>query len=211
LIPQLEKMDAGDVRKAYKRWAPVYDATFGRLVQAGVRQTVRRANDFSGRLLEVGVGTGLALPQYGDQLQVTGIDLSAEMLAKAHKRVAKAKRNNIEALIEMDATAQSFADASFDVAVAMYVLTVVPDPAKVMHELARITKSGGTVLVANHFSVENGLRGVIEKAAAKHATTLGWRPEFPIDTVLVSDQLRLTSIKQLKPMGFFTLLEFKRV
>jgi phosphatidylethanolamine/phosphatidyl-N-methylethanolamine N-methyltransferase len=109
----------------------------------------------------------------------------------------------------MDAGNLRFPAESFDVAIAFYVLTVVPDPAKVVHELARVTKPGGTVLIVNHFSVENGLRGAIEKGMAKHATKLRWRPEFPIDTLLVSEKLRLVSIRLVKPMGFFTLLEFK--
>jgi phosphatidylethanolamine/phosphatidyl-N-methylethanolamine N-methyltransferase len=206
----LQKMDANDVRKAYKRWAPVYDATFGKLVRAGVKQATARANNFAGKLLDVGVGTGLALPYYGPQLSVTGIDLSAEMLARARARVEKAGNTNIEALLEMDAGELEFPDQQFDLTVAMYVLTVVPDPLKVMRELARVTKVEGTVLIVNHFSVDSGLRGTVEKSFAKHATKLGWRPEFPVDTVLVSDKLRLTSIRTIKPMGLFTMLEFRR-
>ena len=208
---QLQKMDENDVRTAYRRWAPVYDATFGKLVTAGMRHATKQANRFSGRLLDVGVGTGLALPHYGPQLSVTGIDLSIEMLERARARIKKSHVTNIEALLEMDAGNLRFPAESFDVAIASYVLTVVPDPAKVVHELARVTKPGGTVLIVNHFSVENGLRGAIEKGMAKHATKLGWRPEFPIDTLLVSEKLRLVSIRPVKPMGFFTLLEFKRM
>ena len=209
--PQLQKMDENDVRTAYRRWAPVYDATFGKLVTAGMRHATKQANRFSGRLLDVGVGTGLALPHYGPQLSVTGVDLSIEMLDRARARIKKSHATNIEALLEMDAGNLRFPAESFDVAIASYVLTVVPDPAKVVHELARVTKPGGTVLIVNHFSVENGLRGAIEKGMAKHATKLGWRPEFPIDTLLVSEKLRLVSIRPVKPMGFFTLLEFKRM
>lgn len=209
--PQLQKMDENDVRTAYRRWAPVYDATFGKLVTAGMRHATKQANRFSGRLLDVGVGTGLALPHYGPQLSVTGIDLSIEMLERARARIKKSHATNIEALLEMDAGSLRFPAESFDVAIASYVLTVVPDPAKVIHELARVTKPGGTVLIVNHFSVENGLRAAIEKGMAKHATKLGWRPEFPIDTLLVSEKLRLVSIRPVKPMGFFTLLEFKRM
>ena len=209
--PQLQKMDENDVRTAYRRWAPVYDATFGKLVTAGMRHATKQANRFSGRLLDVGVGTGLALPHYGPQLSVTGVDLSIEMLERARARIKKSHATNIEALLEMDAGNLRFPAESFDVAIASYVLTVVPDPAKVVHELARVTKPGGTVLIVNHFSVENGLRGAIEKGMAKHATKLGWRPEFPIDTLLVSEKLRLVSIRPVKPMGFFTLLEFKRM
>ena len=207
---KLRDMHAGDVINAYRRWAPVYDATFGRLVRAGVKQATTRANAFSGRLLEAGVGTGLALQHYGPQLSVTGVDLSLDMLKRAHIRAGKAGAHNIEALLEMDVCNLSFADASFDIATAMYVLTVVPDPQKAMAELARVTKTGGTVIVVNHFSVETGMRGAIEKGLAKHASKLGWRPEFPIDTVLACDKLRLVSIKTVKPLGFFTMLEFRR-
>lgn len=206
----LQHMDEDDVRRAYKRWAPVYDATFGKLVRAGMRSTVKEANKFSGRLLDAGVGTGLSLPYYEPHLRVTGIDLSAEMLKRAKLRVAKAKCKNIELLLEMDAGQLGFPDESFDIAVAMYVLTVVPEPQKVIEELARVTKVGGTVIIVNHFSVENGLRSVIEKGFAKHATKLGWRPEFPIETVLCSEKLRLRRIHALKPLGFFTYLEFVR-
>ncbi len=208
---QLEKMDENDVRAAYRRWAPVYDATFGRLVKAGMRQATKQANNYSGRLLDVGVGTGLALPHYGPQLSVTGVDLSGEMLERAKTRVKKARSANIEALLEMDASHLKFADETFDIVMATYVLTVVPDPVKVVEELARVTKPGGTVIIVNHFSVENGLRGAIEKGFAKHATKLGWRPEFPLDTLLVCERLRLVSIRPVKPLGFFTLLEFKRM
>ena len=208
---KLRDMSAGEVIKAYKRWAPVYDATFGRIVKAGVKQATARANGFSGRLLEAGVGTGLALPHYGPQLSVTGIDLSSDMLRLAQLRTQKAGAKNIEALVEMDACNMSFADASFDIAVAMFVLTVVPEPQKAMAELARVTKPGGTVLVVNHFSVGGGVRGAIEKGLAKHATKLGWRPEFPLDTVLACEKLRLVSLKTIRPMDFFTMLEFRRI
>jgi phosphatidylethanolamine/phosphatidyl-N-methylethanolamine N-methyltransferase len=208
---QLQKLDENDVRKAYKRWAPVYDAVFGKIVEAGVKQAASRANAFSGKLLEVGVGTGLALRHYGPHLKVTGIDLSTDMLNLARKRMKKSNHSNIEALLEMDATSLAFQDNHFDIVVASYVLTVVPNPVKVIHELARVTKPGGIVLIVNHFSVENGLRGAIEKSLAKHAPKLGWRSEFRYETLLVSERLLLTSIQPVKPLGFFTMLEFRKL
>jgi phosphatidylethanolamine/phosphatidyl-N-methylethanolamine N-methyltransferase len=208
---QLQKLDENDVRKAYKRWAPVYDAVFGKIVEAGVKQAASRANAFSGKLLEVGVGTGLALRHYGPHLKVTGIDLSTDMLKLARKRMKKSNHSNIEALLEMDATSLAFQDNHFDIVVASYVLTVVPNPVKVIHELARVTKPGGIVLIVNHFSVENGLRGAIEKSLAKHAPKLGWRSEFRYETLLASERLKLTSIKPVKPLGFFTMLEFRKL
>ena len=206
----LAAIDVSDVREAYRPWAPVYDRTFGKFVEAAVRVVTARANQFSGRLLEAGVGTGLALPHYGPSLRVTGIDLSPDMLARARGRVAKHGQSNIEALLEMDATALEFADHSFDVTAAMFVMTVVPDPAAVMRELARVTKPGGTVLICNHFSVEDGLRGALERGLARYASRLGWRPEFPVETILVCDDLELVSRSAVKPFGFFTLLEFRK-
>jgi phosphatidylethanolamine/phosphatidyl-N-methylethanolamine N-methyltransferase len=207
---KLAEIDHGDVRRAYKRWAPIYDQTFGKLAEAGIRQAVGRANQYSGRLLEIGAGTGLALPLYRPELRITGIDLSPDMLGRARERVAKAGLRNIEALLEMDAQRLDFPDASFDVTMAMYVMTVVPDPAAVMHEIARVTRPGGTVIVVNHFSVDKGLRGAIEKRMAGFSDVLGFRTEFPIETLMVSDQLRLVGKRPIRPFGFFTLLEFKR-
>jgi phosphatidylethanolamine/phosphatidyl-N-methylethanolamine N-methyltransferase len=207
---QLAAIAASDVRQAYRRWAPVYDNTFGRLVEAAARSVTARANHFSGRLLEAGVGTGLALPHYGPSLSVTGIDLSPDMLARARERVAKAGQGNVEALLEMDATALTFPGHSFDVSVAMFVMTVVPDPAAAMRELACVTRPGGTLLICNHFSVEEGLRGALERGLSRYAARLGWRPEFPVEAILVSEDLLLVSRTPVRPFGFFTLLEFRK-
>ncbi len=157
----------------------------------------------------MGVGTGLALPHYASHLRVTGNRPLCRHAGEGEGRVAEAGVTNVEELLEMDATSMDFADARFDVATAMYVMTVVPDPAAVMHEMARVVKPGGTVLVASHFSTQ-GLTGVIERGLARQASRLGWRPEFPIDAVLVSEKLRLVSLRPIKPFGFFSLLEFRR-
>jgi phosphatidylethanolamine/phosphatidyl-N-methylethanolamine N-methyltransferase len=163
---KLAEIDADAIVRAYKRWAPVYDKLFGRFVDAGIKQTAAAVNRCNGRLLEVGVGTGLALPHYKPSLRVTGIDLSSDMLEKAQQRIARDNLRNVEVLREMDATEMEFPDASFDISVALYVLTVVPDPQAVMHEMARVTRPGGTVIVANHFSIDKGLRGAVEKRLA---------------------------------------------
>lgn len=207
---KLAEIDNDDVQQAYRRWAPFYDKSFGKFAEAAVQQVTARANQFNGQLLEAGVGTGLALPHYKSSLQVTGIDLSPHMLSRARERLEKAGRNNVEALLEMDATALCFADGTFDVSVAMFVMTVVPEPVKVMHELARVTKPGGRVLICNHFSVEKGLRAVVEKKLARFASKLGWRAEFPVEALLVSEKLELITMTGVKPFGFFTFLEFRK-
>jgi phosphatidylethanolamine/phosphatidyl-N-methylethanolamine N-methyltransferase len=206
----LAEIDNCDVMRAYRRWAPVYDATFGKVVEAGVKQATATINIYYGRVLEVGVGTGLSLPFYKNSLEVTGIDLSPDMLARARERAQKRDLRNVE-LMEMDATALEFADESFDIATAMFVMTVVPDPEKVMNELIRVTKPGGQIVIVNHFSIDKGLRAVVEKRLARFSDILGWRPEFPVETLMVSGKLELAERRPLRPFGFFTLLRFQRL
>jgi phosphatidylethanolamine/phosphatidyl-N-methylethanolamine N-methyltransferase len=201
-------MDAASVRHAYRRWAPVYDFTFGLVAEAGRRHAVSIINRRKGRVLEVGVGTGLSLPCYGEHLTITGIDLSPEMLAKARDKVARKQLRNVVALHEMDAAALAFPDESFDTVVAMYVMTVVPDPERVMRELERVCAPGGEVILVNHFSQEEGLRGFLERKLAPFADLIGWRPVFEIDQVLVCEDLRLAERLSLRPFGLFTMLRF---
>lgn len=201
-------MDAASVRHAYRRWAPVYDFTFGLIAEAGRKHAVRIVNRRKGRVLEVGVGTGLSLPCYADRLTITGIDLSPEMLAKAREKVERKKLANVVALHEMDAGALAFPDESFDTVVAMYVMTVVPRPERVMRELERVCAPGGEVILVNHFSQEEGIRGWLESKLAPFGDLLGWRPVFEIDRVLVCEDLRLAERLSLRPFGLFTMLRF---
>lgn len=204
-------MDLSAVRRAYKRWAPVYDNTFGVVAAAGRREAVKLINQRRGNVLEVGVGTGLSLPHYAPYLKVTGIDLSPEMLEKARMRVAKAGLLNIEALYEMDAAQLDFADDTFNTVVAMYVMTVVPDPDKVMAELERVCAPGGEVIVVNHFSQDRGVRGWVERKMAPYSERLGWHPLFPIDRVMIRPNLALIERKPLWPSGLFTLVRFRKL
>jgi phosphatidylethanolamine/phosphatidyl-N-methylethanolamine N-methyltransferase len=151
-----------------------------------------------------------SLPYYKHSLNVTGIDLSPDMLMRARERAQKRNLRHVE-LVEMDATALGFADKSFDVTAAMFVMTVVPDPVKVMNELIRVTKPGGHILIVNHFSIDKGLRAVVEKRLARFSDLLGWRPDFPVETLMVSGNLKLEERRALKPFGFFTLLRFQRL
>src|SRR3984957_10514034 len=172
-------LDADDVRDAYRRWAGVYDVVFGGVSAIGRRRAVGLANRMPGsRVLEVGVGTGLALPRYLPAKRITGIDLSAEMLAQAEKRVAGMGITNVEDLREMDAEATDFEDASFDIAVAMFVASVVPHPRKLLEEMRRVVRPGGNILFVNHFAAERGPRWWIEAAMAPASRALGWHPDF---------------------------------
>jgi phosphatidylethanolamine/phosphatidyl-N-methylethanolamine N-methyltransferase len=199
-----------DVVDAYRRWAPVYDHTFGRLTTDGRRQAVELINQRPGRVLELGVGTGLSLSMYAPEVEIVGIDLSPDMLERARQKVADEGLENVCGLYEMDAATLDFPDASFDTVVAMYVMTVVPDPAAVMREIARVCKPGGEVLLLNHFSEDAGVRGWVERRMAPFASRLGWHPVFDVERVMVCDDLKLAGRLTLKPLGLFTLLRFAK-
>jgi phosphatidylethanolamine/phosphatidyl-N-methylethanolamine N-methyltransferase len=148
---------------------------------------------------------------YAPYLKVTGVDLSPEMLAKAHKRVEKDKLRHVEALHEMDASNMDLPSNSFDTVVAMFVMSVVPDPEKVMAELERICAPGGEVMTLNHFSQDHGVRGWMERKMAPYCETFGWHPIFPFDRVMGRPNLQLIERKPMWPMGLFTLVRFRKM
>lgn len=209
-VVSIGRIDETDVLDAYRRWAPVYDYTFGLVAGESRRHAVQVLNKTRGRVLEVGVGTGLSLPDYKRHLEVTGIDLSPEMLEKARERVAEERLDHVTGLHEMDASDLKFPDASFDTVVAMFVMTVVPDPEKVMRELARVVKPGGEVMLVNHFSQRQGVRGWVERRMAPFADKIGWRSVFDLSRVEVCDDLELVERKSLRPLGLFTMVRFAK-
>lgn len=211
-ITGIGRIEEDVVRTAYRRWAPIYDHTFGRVSTEGRKHTAEVINSSldRGRVLEVGVGTGLALADYGRHLEVIGIDLSPEMLDKARERVAVEGLSHVTGLHEMDAADLKFPDDSFDITTAMFVMTVVPEPERVMRELARVTKPGGEVLIVNHFSQTEGVRGWVERRMAPFAEIIGWRPVFDQSRVMVCDDLVLAERQALRPWGIFTMMRFRK-
>jgi len=200
-------LDADSVRAAYRRWAKVYDTVFGGVSAAGRRRAVVAANALSGtRVLEVGVGTGLALPHYNATKRITGIDLSADMLEIARNRVRDGGLRNIEALHEMDAEQTVFEDGRFDIAVAMFVASVVPNPRKLLAEMRRVVRPGGHLLFVNHFAAERGPRWWAERALAPGSRKLGWHPDFSRDALLPKDDQARASFAPVRPLGLFTLV-----
>lgn len=206
----IARIDEQSVIKAYARWAPVYDFSFGPVADAGRKRAIEIINKRQGSLLEVGVGTGVALPRYAPHLTITGIDLSPDMLRIARQRVRERKLTNIAGIFEMDASELRFEDASFDTVVAMYVMTVVPDPVKVLNELERVCAPGGEVLIVNHFAQDHGLRGWVESFMAPAARALGWHPDFRVETITDITTLDLVETVKLKPFGLFTMLRFRK-
>jgi phosphatidylethanolamine/phosphatidyl-N-methylethanolamine N-methyltransferase len=200
-------LDADAVRAAYRRWADIYDVAFGGVSAAARRRAVAAVNRLPGaRVLEMGVGTGLALPDYDRSQRVTGIDLSAEMLARARARMERLQLSHVDGLFEMDAEATGFADASFDIAVAMFVASVVPNPKQLIAEMRRVVRPGGQLLFVNHFSAERGPRWWVEWALAPASRALGWHPDFAMDALLSPADRSPATVEPMPPAGLFTLI-----
>lgn len=203
-------MEIQAVQKSYARWAPIYDKTFGAVTQRGRRRAVSYANALGGSVLEVGVGTGLSLAQYAPGVTVTGVDYSVEMLEKAKERTAELGLSHVKSLQQMDARDLGFEDNSFDTVVAMHIMSVVPEPERVLREMARVCKPGGKVLITNHFAREDGLMAAVERVAAPLSNVIGWHSDFPISTVMQEPTLELAERETLPPMGMMTFLAFRK-
>ncbi len=211
-------IDKDSVERAYAFWAPVYDLVFGAVFDAGRRASIAAAElacgPRGGRILEVGVGTGISLPDYARVNAIVGIDLSEPMLRKAHERVAAQGLHNVETLAVMDAKRLALPDKSFDVVVAQYVITAVPDPEATLDEFVRVIKPGGEIILVNHIGAEEGARRVFEICFAPLARRLGWRPEFRFhrltDWAMRHGGVRMIERRPMPPMGHFSLVRFAR-
>src|SRR5436305_1399341 len=178
-----DDIDNDRVAKAYARWAPIYDFVFGAIFDAGRKASIAAAERIGGRILDVGIGTGMSLLDYSPKNRIIGVDYSEPMLRKAHERVRERQLDHVEALSVMDAQCLGFRDATFDVVVAQFVITAVPDPERTLDEFVRVTKPGGEIILVNHIGAEAGLRRAFEQALAPVARRLGWRPEFGWDRI----------------------------
>ena len=204
-------MELNAVTTSYARWAPVYDKTFGAITNRGRKKAVTYINAQQGNsVLEVGVGTGLALPQYRTDLSVTGIDFSEEMLAKAQNKVNEAGLTQVKKLIQMDARCLDFPDATFDSVAAMHIVSVVPEPERVMAEMARVCKPGGKVVITNHFARQTGFLSIVERIAAPLENLLGWHSDFKIDTVMGQPNLEVIEQSSFPPFGMMTFLVLQK-
>jgi phosphatidylethanolamine/phosphatidyl-N-methylethanolamine N-methyltransferase len=195
------------IKKAYRRYAKIYDTVFGAILHPARRAVIGALNCLPGeRILEVGVGTGLSLGLYPSDVHVTGIDISAEMLAKARRRVEQHGLAQVDALLEMDAEAMRFEDHSFDKVVAMYVASVVPSPTRLVAEMRRVCRPGGEMVIVNHFRSAQPLLRFFEGALAPLSRLAGFRPDFDLRAFLDSTQLDVTAMKPANLMGYWKIL-----
>jgi phosphatidylethanolamine/phosphatidyl-N-methylethanolamine N-methyltransferase len=203
-----------EVAEAYGRWAPVYDIVFGPVFSRGRRAAVAAAERVGGRILEVGVGTGLSLGQYAKSNRIVGVDISEPMLEKAQERVKRLHLDQVEAISVMDAEQLTFPDGSFDVVVAQYVVTAVPNPERALDEFVRVVRPGGEIILTSRIGAETGFRGTVEKWLMPVTSRLGWRTEFPwarYERWAKGSAVRLIERRALPPLGHFWLIRFARL
>ncbi len=202
------------VETAYARWAPVYDAFCGPFFLTGRRAAAAAARSAGRKILEIGVGTGLSFDDYGPENEVTGIDISAPMIAKALKRLETGECRHVKSVRLMDAHALDFPDEAFDCVVAQFVITLVADPERVLSECARVVKPGGEIILVNHFYSEKGILAAIERWSARYVQPAGLRPNFPFARLVewagAHGEIRLVERTVIEPLRFFTLARFRR-
>ncbi len=202
------------IAQAYALWAPFYDIVFGAVFEQGRHAAIRAAERVGGRILEVGVGTGISLPDYGKGSRITGVDISEPMLRKAQKRVAELGLRNVEGLALMDAERLAFPDESFDVIAAQHVITTVPHPEATLDEFARVLRPGGEIVLVSRVGAEAGLRAAFEQSFAPLTQRLGWRLEFPwsryTNWAAGPHGVRLIERRPMPPFGHFSLIRFAK-
>ena len=194
------------VERVYQNIAKVYDYTYGPTLHPGRLEAIKKMRIRPGtEVLEVGVGTGINLSLYPKTAKITGIDLSSRMLAKAQKRIDEKALENCN-VIEMDATKLQFADNSFDVVYAPYVISVVPDPVAVAKEMHRVCRPGGRVVILNHFKSANALMGRIETAISPMTVHIGFTADLDLPEFLKQADLTPVSIEKVNVPKIWTLV-----
>ena len=208
--------DRDMVEQAYDRWAPIYDLVFGGVFSKGRDAAIQATNKLGGRVLEVGVGTGISLPLYAPHVRIFGTDISEAMLNKARKRVTEQKLKNVEGLAVMDAEKLEFPDDSFDVVMAQYVVTAVPNPEAALDEFARVLRPGGELIILTRVSADDGIRRVIEQGLQPVVRRLGFRTaEFAWSRyarwLSGAKKVELAERRLIPPLGHFSLVRIRKL
>jgi phosphatidylethanolamine/phosphatidyl-N-methylethanolamine N-methyltransferase len=200
-------------RRAYRFWAPLYDEIYGGILRPAHRAIVELVSEDEGHVLEVGVGTGLLLPQYPAHLQVTGLDISEHMLARAHRKVQDHRLEHV-ALQMGDAQKLGFPSASFDVVVLPFVITLLPDPETALDECARVLNPKGSIIIASKISNGSGVQGAIERAIAPAVERIGWSATFRSQRlsrwVEGQGEFEVSEWRPVSPLGLFKVIKLTR-
>lgn len=200
-------LTASAVRKVYRLKAPIYNLVFGPCFEPGRRRAVAALDSQPGeRILEVGVGTGLALRHWDPRAHVVGIDLSPQMLAHAERIRRRHDWRHIR-LEVMDAQATTFPDSSFDKVAAMYVVSAAPDPDALLREIRRVCKPGGRIVIVNHFEQPKAGLPALERFLARYAGLIGFNASLPLTRVTRAPGLAIRRVQPANWAGYWTLVE----
>jgi len=200
------EVDTEFIGRVYENLASIYDFTFGPILQAGRLRAIQRMDiDTGDRVLEVGVGTGINAPLYPGDCSVTGVDLSSSMLDKAHERVSREGICNVR-LLEMDAAALKFPDASFDIVYAPYLISVVPDPGAVACEMRRVCRPGGRIVLLNHFRSAHPLVAWVERLISPLTVHIGFKSDLDLPSFLARTGLKPESIDKVNRPRIWSLV-----
>ena len=194
------------VAGVYEKLASVYDLAFGPTLQPGRVQALNRMDIQAGeRVLEVGVGTGINLSLYPKACRMTGIDFSSSMLEKARERIARGGLDHMR-LLQMDAADLKFADDSFDIVYAPYLISVVPDPVKVAQEMRRVCRPGGRIIFLNHFLSANPLVSRVERLISPFTIHIGFKADLDLPAFLTQSALEPISIEKVNVPRIWSLV-----
>jgi phosphatidylethanolamine/phosphatidyl-N-methylethanolamine N-methyltransferase len=192
-----------NIYEVYHRYAKFYNIYFGKILNPGRVKAIEVANlQPDEQVLEVGVGTGLSLPHYPSDVEVSGIDLSPEMLKKAQRLVQTENLTNIKKLEIMDAENMDFADNSFDCVMAMHIVTVVSHPDKFAQEMKRVCRPGGRIIIVNYFHNNERPIGKVSEILAPYAKYIGFKPDFTLEQLLEVSGLK---IEKRIPVNMFSI------
>jgi len=194
------------VEGTYEKLAGFYDVMFGPILHPGRLLALRRMGIAPGnRVLEVGVGTGINTPLYPRNCRVTGIDLSAPMLEKARERVSRKGISHVR-LMEMDAAHLKFADESFDIVYAPYLVNCVSDPIRVVSEMKRVCKRGGKIVILNHFRSANPVLSRLDRWLSPLTVHIGFKSDLDLPGFLAQADLRPVSIEKVSISRLWSLV-----
>ncbi|MFE1601902.1 class I SAM-dependent methyltransferase [Methylobacterium sp. ID0610] len=201
------------MRKAYARWAPVYDVVYDKLTEPAARDAVTVAMANGPRILEAGVGTGLSLGYYPASCELYGVDLSQDMLKRAAQKVRRRGLAHVKGLQVMDVCRLGYADATFDAVVAQFLITLVPDPEGALDEFLRVLRPGGEIVLANHFGQADGAMARVEEIVAPLCSKIGWSSDFKAARIEAWAARRGVAVMGLRPTfpgGFFKIMRLRK-
>jgi len=196
--------------KLYSELAPLYDKVFGKIFYSRLERVIEDLDIPPGaRILEVGAGTGTSFPAYPTHCEITGVDLAPDMLARARQKIQENGWSHFKVL-EMDALDLQFPENAFDYVMAFHVVTVVPDPVRMIAEANRVCKPGGRIVIVNHFTSEVPLLGTLTQALDPITRWLGWRTDLKLKPFIETSNLKVEKIYKLNKTSLYTVLLFRK-